>query len=356
MKILSTSDLHGNALSYYDKIYKKAILHGVDVVVNAGDMFPKTEPVFNKQKRFLKYLERYHFPKYEDAGIHYICTLGNDDLAIYDSDFDDLCSKYQFIHNIPQRKIEIGGYEFIGFNYVTDYPFGLKDRCRMDTKDFTFPVQLGRPSYSSEKGWKDIEDWEMEAGRLPTMEEELESLVKPADPRKAIYVMHMPPTAMNLDVCLNYDRPGSMAVWRFLDKMRPLLSIHGHFHESYDVKGVFKVEFGDTACIQAGQGGPDPVFCLIEIPDDAGQQVEAVRYHETEYLRVKGYDPENEGIEYIRISELPNNVARAFKNWLGNRRLQEYPGEKKGDAVQALALTMFGKKHGIRVEYERTKL
>ena len=61
--------------------------------------------------------------------------------------------------NLAQRKSEIGRFEFVGMNWVVDYPFRLKDRCRMDTADYVFQEQFGTGLLSTPNGWQEIVEW-----------------------------------------------------------------------------------------------------------------------------------------------------------------------------------------------------
>ena len=138
-------------------------------------------------------------------------------------------------------------------NLVTDLPFGLKDRARKDTDDFQFPKQIGKQYVSSDHGFIKIENWFEHANSLPTLEEEMQNLVKPINMNKTIYIIHMPPAHLGLDVCNDGRRIGSNAIHGFLKKMQPLLSLHGHVHESYDVSNQWKNNINKTPCIQPGQ-------------------------------------------------------------------------------------------------------
>lgn len=288
MKILYTTDLHG-ANHYYNLIWEKAKEYQVDMVINGADMLPKIKPIFKRQLKFMKFLENHYWPLFEKAGIHYLCCLGNDDLRIYDQAFDEVCDEFEFVHNIAQRKIQVADIEFIGFNLVADYPFELKDRCRMDHDDFVFPRQFGPGCFSSDKNggcWEDIEDWFSLARSLPTMEDELKALVRPENMKKAVYVIHMPPENLGLDVCANGDRPASKSVYNFLLDNQPMLSLHGHIHESYRRTGIWNVLLGETICVQPGQGGADPVYVIIDT-DDLFKMTRSG--HATETLMVDGY-------------------------------------------------------------------
>lgn len=281
MKILYTTDLHGYTL-LYTVIRKKAMEHQVDVVINGSDMLPKMEPAHFTQKKFIKYLNKHYWPLFERDGIHYLCTLGNDDLRIHDPFFDEVCDQFHFVHNIAGRRIEIGGYEFVGFNFVPDYPFGLKDRCRMDHRETRFPKLLSKACLSSPDGWEWIEDWPAYATTLPTIEDELQNLVQPRNMKKTVYVIHCPPAGLQLDVCDDYDRPGSQAIYDFLLKNQPLLSLHGHLHESYRLTGKWREKIKDTWVLQPGQFGINVSYVIIDL-----ETMELTKYGSLSYPEQK---------------------------------------------------------------------
>lgn len=176
MKIIYTTDLHGEIWKY-DRLLKAASDFRADVVINGGDMLPKAGNLFDQDKFITGYLEE-HFKKLSGLGIPHLCYLGNDDLRIFDDLFEATCSKYQGVVNLAQRKYDIGKYEFIGMNWVVDYPFRLKDRCRMDTSDYDFQMQFGTGLLSTPGGSEELADWFATAKTLPTIEDELERLPK----------------------------------------------------------------------------------------------------------------------------------------------------------------------------------
>lgn len=265
MRILYTTDLHGNK-NFYQFILKKIKSCAVDIIVNGGDMLPKTEPIFTTQIKFLEYLEKEYFPIFEKKRIHYLCQLGNDDLKIYDQRFDAICNQFKYIHNIAQRKIIINSFEFIGFNFVTDYPFGLKDRCRKDTDNFKIPIQYDKPVFSDTGDkWDVIRNWPVVINSFPSILSELKVLPKPQNLDKTIYIIHMPPAGLGLDQTIMGNRPKSFAVRKFLDSKQPLLSFHGHIHNSYQESGVWKKVLGKTICVQPGQGRTEIVFVILDL-------------------------------------------------------------------------------------------
>lgn len=227
MKILFVTDLHGSRWKY-DRLLELAQRHSVQALINGGDMLPKEEDLFRQDQFITGYLKN-HFAAFNAVGIHSLCYFGNDDLKIFDPLFEETCHAFPFVHCIAQRKIEIEGYEFIGMNWVTDYPFRLKDRCRMDADDYVFQQQFGSGLLSERGKWKEIDNWIAYAKTLPTIEDEMGHLVLPKNMAKAIY--------------------------QFIEKNQPLLTLHGHIHESPRMTGKWFADVGRTVCIQPGQLG-----------------------------------------------------------------------------------------------------
>jgi len=80
---------------------------------------------------------------------------------------------------------------------------------------------------------------------------------------KAVYIAHMPPAGLRLGQLRYQDLDiGSVdiyeflkeVIYEFLKEVRPLLSLHGHIHESPDTgKGKWINQIHHTTCIQTGQ-------------------------------------------------------------------------------------------------------
>ena len=135
-------------------------------------MLPKSGDLFTQKDFITKYLSK-HFEKFNNACIYYLCFFGNDDLKIFDKLFEDTCNKFRFIINLAQKRFKVSDYGFIGMNWVVDYPFRLKDRCRIDTKDYIFQEQYGTGLISTPNGLQELEDWFSYARGLPTIEDKL---------------------------------------------------------------------------------------------------------------------------------------------------------------------------------------
>ena len=256
---------HGHHAKYR-QVLQIARERRVDVVVNGGDLLPNGGDLHDQQAEFLDRFLDPHLGEYDAAGIQYVAYLGNDDLRVHDERFKGLCARHPMATNLAQAHLELDEFDLIGTNWVVDYPFRLKDRCRMDTADYRFGPQFGSGLLSKPDGFEKLADWPSHAETLPTIEEELDRLPSPRDPATAIYVIHMPPANLGLDVCGTGETVGSEAVYRFIERVQPLLTLHGHIHESPDVSRVWRAQLGRTWCIQPGQMKPLS-YVLIELPE-----------------------------------------------------------------------------------------
>jgi Icc-related predicted phosphoesterase len=263
MKLLYTTDLHGHK-EKYDRLLTAAEAEKPGAVIIGGDILP-----FPEQGRTLKqvnFIEDYldgFFKRLNDQGIYCLLFLGNDDYAMWDGDFQEVCDRYPRVFNLAQKKYELNGYEFIGMNYVCDYPFHLKDRCRLDTADGHAKTTTGILSVPD--GLHNVPNWAEYIATLPTIEEELERLTKPKNMSKTVYVMHMPPAGLLLDKTGGYEYVGSHAIYEFIKKNQPRLTLHGHIHEGPMMTGTWKIQFGRTWCIQPGQEGYSLIFVTIDL-------------------------------------------------------------------------------------------
>lgn len=255
MKILYVTDLHGDKKKYR-KILDVAIEKEIKVIVNGGDMLLKQCDRHSEQSFFINgFLDEY-FEELKKQDITYLAMLGNDDLLAADEMFDNLCDRFENVCNIAGRKFSVNGYEFIGMNYILDHPFGCKDRVVTETHYIPQRQLSPVAGISNAVDYDRIYNWlEYSRTELPHMCDVLKKLPLPDDRQKAVYVMHMPPAGLrlgqlryqDLDIC-------SVDIYEFLKEKQPLLSLHGHIHESPDTeKGKWINQIHQTTCIQTGQ-------------------------------------------------------------------------------------------------------
>jgi Icc-related predicted phosphoesterase len=59
---------------------------------------------------------------------------------------------------------------------------------------------------------------------------------------------------------------GSIAVRRFIEVRQPLLTLHGHVHESARLSGSWRDRIGRTYCFSAAHDGPE--LALVRFDPD----------------------------------------------------------------------------------------
>jgi Icc-related predicted phosphoesterase len=150
---------------------------------------------------------------------------GNDDL----SSIDETIAEFQHVQNPDMQHFFLeNGYELVGNSNANMTPWACA---------------------------RDIEE-DLLAGKL----EELAGSIQ--NPEHTIAVLHVPPIGSGLDTCPDLDKDlkiitqggqvvmksaGSIAVKNFIEKIQPMLSLHGHIHESPGY-----VRIGRTLSINAG--------------------------------------------------------------------------------------------------------
>ena len=268
MRILATSDIH-QMISKWKSLINICKKEKPNVVAIAGDLFPK-DTYITGQKSFMPHLIKYA-KKIRDLGIEIVIIMGNDDNQNLIPNMEEQ-DKNGLWHYIPEKVVNIGGYEFVAMPWVPDYPFGYKfwcrgeycDNLRIDPEQFTEPVLV-----NANNKFEVIKDYEQYLESKKDIWQSLKDTAKLVkDISKSIWLIHCPPSNMNLDVCSHGGRVGSGAVLRFIKEYQPLLTIHGHIHESpVYAKNQWKHKEGNTLCVQGGQLGFDLHYTTIDIMD-----------------------------------------------------------------------------------------
>jgi len=246
LQFIYATDLHGNCKKYRN-VLKFAIDNKINLIHLGADILPKNYDDFIvSQKYFLRY---FLFNFYEECEMHNIKVLasfGNDDVYVlkkYFMKFDCLLDENPYV---------VDSFKFIAYNYVPDYPFGLKTACKLDSigcslqEDYlSSPIDI--MSDESIIEINNIGEYFRLAG---TIEGDLSKL-KCCD--NDIVAFHCPPAYVDLDVCSNGRRVGSHSIYEWIKREQPKLVLCGHIHESYDVTNKWKANIGKTLVIQPGQ-------------------------------------------------------------------------------------------------------
>lgn len=292
MKFLYVTDLHGDK-NKYERILEIAIQEKIKLIVNGGDLFPKTGDRHFEQPDFIEGFLPDYFKKLTQKGIAYISILGNDDLLLTDKLYSQICAGSWFdsdndfhqphyvtfkkIHNLDHnypvynKPLKINGYEFIGMHNVLDHPFGCKDRVVYETPEVYQQRLSNFVGISNENRYSVIDNWDLyKRTKLPVMKDILDKLPTPENPNKTIYVMHMPPAGLRLGQLYHQDLDvGSYDISNFILQKQPLLTLHGHIHEApITSKGKWINSIDKTTCIQPGQtelGDNKMVYVKIDL-------------------------------------------------------------------------------------------
>ncbi|MEM2954918.1 MAG: metallophosphoesterase [Candidatus Nanoarchaeia archaeon] len=224
-KFIYATDIHGNA-TIYEKIFSLGSEKDIDFLVFGGDITTGVTP--KSQRFFLEFylLRRIKEFKKKHKKKPIFIMMGNDDFS---SNFDILkrATNKKIIFHLHNRFYKFGDYKIAGYPFVNPTPFFLKD-------------------------------WEKSENEIL---QDLEKLSSRLNPQKTIYVFHAPPFGTSLDLLYNRDHKGSKAIREFIEKNQPLLTLHGHIHESREVSGKIFEHIGKTLCVNPGNGK----ILLVEI-------------------------------------------------------------------------------------------
>jgi Icc-related predicted phosphoesterase len=273
------TDLHGNR-DRYDKLFSCICNENPAAVLLGGDLLPREVWSEADTADFLEYLAS-SFRRLNDllAGDYprVFLILGNDDPRCSEPFFENAVSGiWDYIHN---RRLLWNGYTIYGYACVPPTPFLLKDWERYDVSRYVAP---GCVSPEEGRHTLPIEPRETKWG---TIKEDLENLVGDDDLSRAICLFHTPPADTALDLAAlagkRYEHVpldphvGSIAVARFIEQRQPLLTLHGHVHESTRLSGEWKVRIGRTVCINGAHDGPELALVRFDpaSPDEATREL-----------------------------------------------------------------------------------
>jgi len=271
------SDLHGRTGLYWS-LFRAIFRDKPKAVFIGGDILPHgrhlQEALDFPHRDFVNdFLAKNLLDMRQELGNAFprlFLIMGNDDARFEEAAVLDVASRgiWEYINN---RRVEFLGFGIYGYSYVPPTPFLLKDWERYDVSRYVDPGAV-----SPEEGFRSVPVSEREK-RYSTIKEDLERLAADQDLTKAIFLFHSPPYQTKLDVSaregamIDYvplDRHlGSIAVRRFIEASQPLLTLHGHVHESPRLSGSWKDRIGPTHCFSAAHDGPELALVRFD-PDD----------------------------------------------------------------------------------------
>lgn len=271
------SDLHGSA-SRYDKLFQKIEEERPKVLFMTGDLMPSGMFAFtsgsSKPAHFLEQTLKNGFISLQkELGADYpevFLILGNDDGKADEAFFIRMqeLGLWNYAHN---QKINFLDYQVYGYSYVPPTPFMLKDWERYDVSRYVDPGCT-----PPEEGALTVEV-DRKLLQFKTIQKDLNELTVDHDLSQAIFLFHSPPYQTHLDRAALDGKSvdhvpldvhvGSIAIKRFIEERNPLLTLHGHVHESTSITGHWQQKIGETYSMNAAHNGSELSLIKFSIDD-----------------------------------------------------------------------------------------
>ena len=271
-RLLYVTDLHG-WIDGYEQISAIAQEEEITTIVNGGDMLPHAKDLIFTQRRFIEEYLCSYLERLDSCGISYYGMLGNDDCKAVLPDWQELVRTHPRLFDLTEGWMQLADRLFIcGCNYIPDPPFRLKDWCFLDMRDYVRPPQHPDPVISRGDRFEAVNDVDKLFEARPTLEDILNAIAeRTACLERAIFVCHAPPWGTGLGNTGPDTDVGSTAVRAWIERYQPLLTLHGHIHESCLITGTDTVQIGRTTVHQPGQERfrGRLIYSVVEIEGEA---------------------------------------------------------------------------------------
>ncbi len=279
MHCFFASDLHGDRRKY-ELLAAAIAAERPAAVFLGGDLLPAGAATRPAARDFLSgYLAPALRGLRAELGPRYprvLAILGNDDERAAEADVRALADE-GLVDYMHKARTALAAFEIFGYACVPPTPFLLKDWERYDVSRFVDPGCV-----SPEEGVRTLAVPPREARRA-TIRDDLERLGADRPLAQAVFLFHAPPHGTLLDRA-DLDRVrvegvaadvhvGSIAIRRFIERRQPLLTLHGHVHETVALSGAWRQRLGRTWMFTAAHDGPE----LALIRFDLGRLDEAAR-------------------------------------------------------------------------------
>jgi Icc-related predicted phosphoesterase len=261
------SDLHGHT-DWYEKLFRLISDEKPHAVFIGGDIMPSAlmlkQSITDAYTDFVEGFLTHSFLKLrESLGKSYpriFLILGNDDGKFIEPEILQWEAKgiWEYIHF---KKVVLGEFNVYGYAYVPPTPFRMKDWEKYDVSRYVDPGCI-----SPEEGFHTIEV-QQNGIKYSTIKNDIETLTNNDDVSKSIFLFHSPPYRTNIDVAPLAGKSidnvpldvnvGSIAMKQFIEKKQPLITLHGHIHESSTITGSWKDKIGKTFCFSAAYEGKE---------------------------------------------------------------------------------------------------
>jgi Icc-related predicted phosphoesterase len=279
---LFASDLHGR-IDRYEKLFRAIEKTQPSAVFLGGDLLPSALLLNSSADTedfvsgFLASQLRTVRKRLGRRSPRVFAILGNDDARFEEAACEALAVEglWSYVHN---ASLDFEGHRVYGYGYVPPTPFRLKDWERYDVSRY-----VPHGCISPEEGARSV-DVAANIVKYSTIKEDLDQLTGENSVTNAILLFHTPPHETGLDRAGLDDKKidgvpldlhvGSIAVRRFIESRQPLLTLHGHIHESARLTGTWKDRIGRTHMFTAAHDGPELALVRFDLDDLDGAERE----------------------------------------------------------------------------------
>jgi Icc-related predicted phosphoesterase len=273
MRLFFTSDLHGR------EILRAGLLTAVeaarpDIIVLGGDLLPddsalKPETLGHGQPEYVRTSFRQIVTDLRRlSGCREVLVIfGNHDWGSSVTAMNELVEEGLVTTLEHTRSVGVDGLHFVGYSCTPPTPWFVKDFERLD-KPGDRPPFIGGARWDARFSRPVQHGAQLLFQDLETIEEQLSVMIVPSAPW--VFVVHAPPRDTNLDRAFGAEPYGSQAIREAIEKHQPLLSLHGHIHESPTVTGHWRDTLGATTAVNPGQGSKHLNYAVIDIDVEAG--------------------------------------------------------------------------------------
>jgi Icc-related predicted phosphoesterase len=270
MRLVYTSDMHGNLAMYRDLLDLAAERQAQAVIVG-GDLLPhaiKLADAIEIQQTFITDTLRPLLAEFRaahpDTAVYLLA--GNDDWAAAIAALNELEAE-GLAYPLHQRVFALTDDLWLaGYACVPITPFSIKDYERRDEDDI--PAYSFEMAYTS-AGGKPVKASPATFLLQPSIAADLEALAQQSDPARTLYVCHTPPHNTGLDK-MRAKQVGSKAVRAFIEHYQPPLTLHGHIHEAPRISKRYVEQLGATCAINPGREQERLSAVVLDTDDIAG--------------------------------------------------------------------------------------
>jgi len=259
------SDLHGKT-DRYRKLFHLILEEKPSAVFFGGDLLPSGLKAFTHDGsvNFIQDILESGFidlkEKLTNDYPRVFIILGNDDGCNEEKAFVKAESQgiWEYMHN---KKTNLGPWTIYGYACVPPTPFLLKDWERYDVSRYVDPGCV-----PPEDGYHTV-PFKKDDILYNTIQKDIDLLTGNDDLSRSIFLFHSPPYRTNLDraaldgIIVNHVpldvHTGSIAIKKFIETRQPLLTLHGHIHESARLTGSWKDKLKNTVSLNAAHDGPE---------------------------------------------------------------------------------------------------